>query len=170
MYLFDLEANPSETISGDCGGDNDIEPLKACSNLYNNLAFKHVRQKLEGILKRAEEESVIPTMRWMDDGPLADPMNFGGWVPWRDEEGDPLANYAGLSFEQPMEGASSQAISFTGGAWEDDMHQLGEEHDTFQVSPASVSGLALFFTVIAVGSTLLGYRAGRRSAYYHTLK
>lgn len=34
------------------------------------------------------------TEAWVDDGPLADPKNFGGyWTPWRDESGIPFATY-----------------------------------------------------------------------------
>lgn len=174
MYLFDLEANPSESVTEDCGLHPNIERVKECSNLYNIPAFKDVRRKLEGIMKRAEMESVPPTMRWTDDGPLADPMSFGGWVPWRDESGDPLASYAGLAyigvsekdgahiFVDPQEEISSVI----------DAHKVGLRWDdqAYRVSSTSASGLAMIVALVVVGSTWLAYRAGRRSGYENLVK
>lgn len=38
---------------------------------------------------------------WADDGPLSDPFSFGGWLPWRDEEGFPRAQLGGLFMPEP---------------------------------------------------------------------
>lgn len=173
MYLFDLEANPSESVTEDCGVHPNMQRVKECSNLYNIPAFKDVRRKLEGIMKRAEMESVPPTMRWTDDGPLADPMSFGGWVPWRDESGDPLASYAGLTYDENSEkdGADDfvdpHEISSV-----IDAHQVGLRWDnhSYRVSSTSASGIAMIVALFVVGSTWLAYRAGRRSGYENLVK
>lgn len=176
MYLFDLEANPSESVEAGCGTDKTLGPPASCGNLYSIPAFRKMRLKLEAILDRADQESVAPTLRWMDDGPLADPLNFGGWVPWRDRNGDPLAHYEGLLIEgtaeeeqdasQPWEpkrvGQTSLAEIGVRGVEEEDV----AESYAITVTAAHASGLALFFAIIAVGGTFVAYRAGQRSGYH----
>lgn len=198
MYLFDLEANPSESISDDCRdsdpddtppaigavGTNSSPPFATCSNLYDVPQYRGIRRRLEGMLVHAEEESVLPTLRWVDDGPLADPLNFGGWVPWRDRAGDALANYAGLeaygdlgpgdvdfnakgsgdvdrgSEKDPAFGVMSLAETQTGS----DVNRLGPKV-YYEFSSTGISWLAMGAAIAAVGGTLLGYRVGQRSGY-----
>ncbi|CAN0418182.1 unnamed protein product, partial [Discosporangium mesarthrocarpum] len=89
MYLFDLSVNPSEDTSGSCA------QIEACSNLYGNPAYADIQGELEGLWEAAHQEQVPTTFLWANDGPLGDPANFGGWLPWRDDEGAPLALYFG---------------------------------------------------------------------------
>lgn len=194
MYLFDLEANPSEAVTDGCGENKTLGPPAACGNLYTIPAFKDVRRKLEGLLSRAEKESVAPTLRWMDDGPLADPQNFGGWIPWRDRTGDPLASYEGVfvqGLEEPAHGSNGSKegakVSMTqmkvdmgmGGMGDmegmdgiGDMEGMDKSEIDVQRSSISVAhagGFAMFFAILAVGATFVAYRAGQRSGY-HLLK
>lgn len=189
MYLFDLDANPSETVSDDCGNATSGQSrtrITECANLYTVPAFRDIRRKLEAMLDHVEAESVLPTLRWMDDGPLADPLSFGGWVPWRDADGDPLANYAGLAYEDLSNGDSTAnskgdrgervsqeavtvgavSLAETGGGV--DMQQLGKGVVFLQISSAAATGFVLGVTIVAGLATLFGYRAGQRSGY-HTL-
>lgn len=166
MYLFDLEANPSESVVDGCGSNAHKQgaagaagptagPVKSCANLYEIPAFREIRRKLEGMLNKADRESVAPTLRWEDDGPLAGPDNFGGWVPWRDRDGDPLAMYGGVAAAQQQQ--QQQRVSLAG------LGSRGGEQGG--AGGASVSGLAFFFAMVAVGSTFVAYRAGQRSGY-----
>ncbi|CAM9985041.1 unnamed protein product [Discosporangium mesarthrocarpum] len=104
MYLIDLDANPREDTSGTCG-----DPIEACSNLYGNPRYAAAQEELEAILESAKENSVPTDFLWADDGPLADPANFGGWLPWRDDDGTPLALYfEGTSMSSSVAGAGDQ--------------------------------------------------------------
>lgn len=169
MYLFDLKANPSETVDEDCGTDLKLGPPAACCNLYNIPAFRKVRLKMEGILDTADSESVVPTLRWMDDGPLADPLNFGGWVPWRDINGDPLASYKGATIESTGEsGQESPEVDEVKLA---SLSRVGEEPGsvedyTVTVTAAHASGLAIFIGIVSIAGTFFAYRAGQKSEYF----
>lgn len=180
MYLFDLEKNPSESVEEGCGApDTQLSPVESCANLYGDAAFRDVRRKLEGMLAKADSESVAPTLRWEDDGPLADPANFGGWVPWRDRNGDPLASYGGVATgggdggrdttaaardAGPPEAAEAGRVSLSrvglGG------EEGGAVTNAITVTATYASGLAMFIAIIAVGSTFVAYRAGQRSGYH----
>ena len=178
MYLFDIEQNPSESVEEGCGANKKLGPVESCANLYSIPAFRDVRRKLEGMLLNADSESVAPTLRWEDDGPLADPANFGGWVPWRDRNGDPLASYSGVATGGDGRGAADSAaardagspagaaarVSLAGVGW------AGEQGSTMEnaitVTATYASGLAMFIAIIAVGSTFVAYRAGQRSGYH----
>lgn len=175
MYLFDIEQNPSESVEEGCGASKKLGPVESCANLYSMPAFRDVRKKLEGMLLKADRESVAPTLRWEDDGPLADPANFGGWVPWRDRNGDPLASYSGVATGGDGGGADEAAardtgspaaakVSLAGVGW------TGEQGSTVEnaitVTATYASGLAIFIAIIAVGSTFVAYRAGQRSGYH----
>ncbi|CAM9151153.1 unnamed protein product [Hapterophycus canaliculatus] len=162
MYLFDLELNPSENVEADCGIDKSLGRLEACANLYSIPAFRETRRKLEGMLVMADKESVAPTLRWEDDGPLADPQSFGGWIPWRDRNGDPLAIYSGVVFEGEREGDGVQTISLAGvGSGAAGRGISG----AITMTASYASGLAMFIAIFAVGSTFVAYRAGQRSGY-----
>lgn len=126
------------------------------------------------MLKNAADESALSTLRWVNDGPLADPENFGGWVPWRDREGDALATYAGLTYddlgpavvdlkagERPREVMS---LAETGGSGAE-VDQLGWGGAYYELSQAGVSCLAFGVTVVLVCATFWGYRVGQRSGY-----
>lgn len=175
MYLFDIEANPSESVEEGCGADKAPGPVESCANLYSIPAFRDVRRKLEGLLKKADSESVAPSLRWEDDGPLADPANFGGWVPWRDRDGDPLASYSGVATggdggegaaaargAGPPEEATRVSLAGVGFGGE----QEGAVSNAITVTATYASGLAMFIAIIAVGSTFVAYRAGQRSGYH----
>lgn len=89
QHLYNLNKNPSELNTRDC---DDVE---ACTNLYDEPAFAEVQEMM--LAKWAELEEINPDSNelWVDDGPLADPTNFGGvWTPWRDEAGVPYALYS----------------------------------------------------------------------------
>ena len=169
MFLFDLEANPSEANEDGCGTDKKLGPPAACGNLYDIPAFHDIRRKLEGILQRADDEAVIPSLRWMNDGPLADPLNFGGWIPWRDSNGDPLASFMGVDIECMSVGSAPEMVveqvllAEVGSRVEGNEEEDGESESN--VPAASVSSFAMLFAVIAIGMTLLAYRAGQRSLY-----
>lgn len=170
MFLFDLEENPSESVSADCAGEHDMKRLVACSNLYYIPAYKSIRLKLEGILLRAEAESVVPTMRWVDDGPLADPLNFGGWLPWRDQNGDPLANYGGVVYQdlgvRMEEEVKSEEDAMLFGDASGAQPVLVEDSNPFyEMTPPAATALALGVSLVAVVMALLGYQFGRRSGY-----
>ncbi len=177
MYLFDIEKNPSESVVEGCGADKTLGRVESCANLYNLPGFREVRKKLEGMLKKADAESVAPTLRWEDDGPLADPANFGGWLPWRDRDGDALASYGGVATggddggEKEEGGAVAEAPAGVGGSREAQRVSLagvgygGAESNAFTVTASFASGLAMFVAVFAVGSTFVAYRAGQRSGY-----
>lgn len=173
MYLFDLEANPSESIKEGCGTVESLGPPESCGDLYENSEFEDVRKHLEAIFESAERNSVAPTLRWMDDGPLADPLNFGGWVPWRDRQGDPLATYRGVEFTGAEPGDSERGSSKKQrlqtqslmGMGSDSMNEPEEGAYMVTVSASHASALALCAAVIAVVATLVAYRAGRRSSY-----
>eukprot|EP00752_Nemacystus_decipiens_P003102 g2873.t1 len=168
MYLFDIEQNPSESIEEGCGAHRWLGPVESCANLYNIPAFRDVRKKLEGMMLKAERESAAPTLRWEDDGPLADPANFGGWVPWRDRDGDPLASYSGVltggeEAEVAARDADSPAatgVSLAGVGWGGE--QGGTVENAITVTATYASGLAMFIAIIAVGSTFVAYRAAHR--------
>lgn len=175
MFLFDLEANPSEKNEDGCGTDKKLGPPASCGNLYEIPAFHDIRRKLEGILQLAEDEAVIPSLRWMNDGPLADPLNFGGWIPWRDSSGDPLASFEGVDIEGMSVGGEPEEKVVVveqvllaevgsrveeGGGEED-----GGSGTGINVPVAHVSTFATLFAVIAIGMTMLAYRAGQRSMY-----
>ncbi|CAM9150156.1 unnamed protein product [Scytosiphon promiscuus] len=183
MYLFDLELNPSENVEENCGTDKSLGQLESCANLYSLPAYRETRRKLEGMLVTADRESVAPTLRWEDDGPLADPQSFGGWIPWRDSNGDPLAIYSGVVFESDgdgvgdaedkdaRDGASPKSSGDGGmGRGEQTISLAGVgagagAGDAVTMTASSVSGLAMFFAIFAVGSTFVAYRAGQRSGY-----
>lgn len=158
MYMFDLEANPSESVVEGCGTDRSLGPVASCANLYSIPAFRDARKKLEGILLKADRESVAPTLRWEDDGPLADPSNFGGWVPWRDSSGVPLAIYGGVEVDGASE-VQQQGTVFVGYAGE------AAGGDAITVTSSYARFLAMFVSMVAVGSVVLAYRAGQRSGY-----
>lgn len=179
MYLFDLELNPSENVEEGCGTDKSLGRLESCANLYSIPAFRDTRRKLEGMLMTADRESVAPTLRWEDDGPLADPQSFGGWIPWRDRNGDPLAVYSGVVLEGDGDddgaGGDSEAPP-----QEEEERRGGQTISLAGVGPGGAgagiggaitmtasyaSGLAMFIAIFAVGSTFLAYRAGQRSGY-----
>lgn len=176
MYLFDIEQNPSESVEEGCGTVKSLGPLASCANLYELPAFRDVRRKLEGMLLKADSESVAPTLRWEDDGPLADPANFGGWVPWRDRNGDPLASYSGVATGGEGVGKDSAAsrdagapaavttVSLAKVRWGGE--QGGTVENAITVTATYASGLAMFIAIIAVGSTIVAYRAGQRSGYH----
>lgn len=175
MYLFDLEANPSESIKDGCGTDESLGPPESCGSLYENPEFEDIRKHLEAIFESAERNSVAPTLRWMDDGPLADPLNFGGWVPWRDRQGDPLATYRGVEFTGAEPGNSEQGSSKQQGLHTKTQSLMGMGSDSLNepeegayavtVTPSRASALALCAAVVAVVATLVAYRAGQRSSY-----
>lgn len=88
VYLFNIAMNPSEDESGDC---NEFE---ACNNLYEMPEYTEIQE--DCLAKWQDYANSVPssTEAWVDDGPLADPKNFGGyWTPWRDESGIPFATY-----------------------------------------------------------------------------
>lgn len=172
MYLFDLEENPSESVVDGCGsthkkGAAAAGSNKSCANLYDDPAFRDVRRKLERMLDKADRESVAPTLRWEDDGPLANPDNFGGWVPWRDRDGDPLARYGGVVVESDVRGgddASSPAEAVQ--PQRSSLAGLGSSRGgQGGAEGASISGLTVLFAMVAVGSTFVAYRAGQRNGY-----
>lgn len=173
MFLFDLEANPSEANEDGCGTDKTLGPPAACGNLYDIPAFHDIRRKLEGILQLAEDEAVIPSLRWMNDGPLADPLNFGGWIPWRDSSGDPLASFQGVDIEgMRMGGAAPEKfveqvlLAEVGSKVEEDNGGGGRGSESeISVPVVHVIRFALLFMVIAIGMSMLAYRAGQRSLY-----
>lgn len=172
MYLFDLESNPSESIVDGCGTDKTLGPPAACGNLYAIPAFRDIRRKLEGIITLVEHESAAPTLRWMDDGPLADPASFGGWIPWRDSNGDPLASYEGVAIEdlvaqrEPSQAQRDQVVTLTkigaGGS------EGTDEVETYSklVTAAHASRTAIIAAIILICGTFVGYRAGQRSEYH----
>lgn len=177
MYLFDLEQNPSENVEENCGTDKSLGKLESCANLYSLPAFRETRRKLEGMLVMADRESVAPTLRWEDDGPLADPQSFGGWIPWRDRNGDPLAIYSGVVFEsdgdrddaspqstekRQEEARVEQTISLAGVGSAGEGAGIGS---AITMTASYASGLAMFIAIFAVGSTFVAYRAGQRSGY-----
>ena len=172
MYLFDIEQNPSESVEEGCGASKSLGPMESCANLYSIPAFREVRKKLEGMLLKADRESVAPTLRWEDDGPLADPANFGGWVPWRDRNGDALASYSGVAIGGEDDAAASRdagspaatGVSLAGVGWGGE--QGGTVENAITVTATYASGLAMFIAIIAVGSTFVAYRAGQRSGYH----
>ena len=84
QHLYNVAKNPSELDTREC------DELEACANLYDDPLFAEVQAMM--LDKWAELESLNPDSNelWLDDGPLADPANFGGvWTPWRDEAGVP---------------------------------------------------------------------------------
>ena len=105
----------------------------------------------------------------MNDGPLADPLNFGGWIPWRDSNGDPLASFMGVDIEGMSVGSAPEMVveqvllAEVGSRVEGNEEEDGESESN--VPAASVSSFAMLFAVIAIGMTLLAYRAGQRSLY-----
>jgi hypothetical protein len=87
IYLFKLDENPSEDDSGEC------ESLAACHNLWSKSAFSHVQMRMVERMEELRAQMVPSTFRWEDDGPWADPRNFGGvWSSWRDEAGTLVSN------------------------------------------------------------------------------
>lgn len=167
MYLFDLEANPSESVVDGCGTDKNMGPPTNCGSLYDIPAFRSVRRKLEGILSRAERDSVAPTLRWTDDGPLADPLSFGGWLPWRDRAGDPLAHYEGVLLDSAQELEEGQDSRVQVSLADIGVGGVGREPEShlFAISAVGASWLAMFAAIVAVGATIVAYRAGQRSGY-----
>ncbi|CAN0144115.1 unnamed protein product [Ectocarpus sp. 6 AP-2014] len=159
MYMFDLEANPSESVVEGCGTDRALGPVESCANLYSIPAFRDARKKLEGILRKADRESVAPTLRWEDDGPLADPSNWGGWVPWRDSSGVPLALYGGVEVDGAPEAQQQQGAVFAGYAGE------AAGGDAITVTSSYARFLAMVVSMVAAGSVVVAYRAGQRSGY-----
>lgn len=173
MYLFDIEQNPSESVEEGCGADKSLGPVESCANLYGVPAFRDVRKKLEGMLLKADRESVAPTLRWEDDGPLADPASFGGWVPWRDRDGDPLASYSGVVNESDPGEEDKARDSGSPAAPQVSLARVGfggerggAMENAITVTATYASGLAMFIAIIAVGSTFVAYRAGQRSGYH----
>lgn len=173
MFLFDLEANPSEANEDGCGTDKTLGPPAACGNLYQIPAFRDIRRKLEGILQVAEDEAVIPSLRWMNDGPLADPLNFGGWIPWRDSSGDPLASFQGVDIEGMSVGVAREEkvvvqqvlLAEVGSRVEGGGGEVGGAESGTSAPTVHVSSFAMLFAVVAVAITLVAYRAGQRSLY-----
>lgn len=169
MYLFNLESNPSESASDDCDTGKKMGTAANCGNLYSIPAYGNVLKKLEGILLRAELESVAPTLRWTDDGPLADPLSFGGWVPWRDRAGDPLAHYEGVvlsSVQKRERGEGGRVqVSLADVRAGEPGGEGGLESYSIVISAVRASGLAMLAAIVAVGATIVAYRAGQRSGY-----
>ncbi|CAN0023836.1 unnamed protein product [Discosporangium mesarthrocarpum] len=179
MFLFDLSVNPGEDTNGSCAG-----PVEACSNLYGNPTHTVARNRLERLLDSAREDAVPSSFLWADDGPLADPANFEqAWIPWRDEEGAPLALYRGGK-------ASGNSVSWPGGAQGqgEGRHGAGCEcvadvgcgamapmlvegtgvSDrvlTLTLSNMGLGILGLAVTLTLVGVWSVAYRAGKRANY-----
>ncbi|KAJ8604154.1 hypothetical protein CTAYLR_008573 [Chrysophaeum taylorii] len=90
VYLFDIASNPREL------DDEDCENAPACRDLYDNPDYRAVRDALRARWAEYQREAAPSTFAWEDDGPLANPDNFGGvWAPWRDADSQPNARYVG---------------------------------------------------------------------------
>ncbi|CAM9326925.1 unnamed protein product [Choristocarpus tenellus] len=178
MFLFDLEANPSEDTTGNC-----ILPER-CSNLYNSPSLEKERRQMEALLNAAQNEAMDTTFRWEDDGPLADPANFGAWVPWRDRDGNPLALYnGGEGVVEEGIGCGNDLAGFSAMNHPKAMHRLDEvvvvdvdveETETedlvgvyavWSMPPTNLWIVALTVAGLMGTVATISYRLGRRSGY-----
>uniref|UniRef100_A0A7S3JYB2 Sulfatase N-terminal domain-containing protein n=1 Tax=Aureoumbra lagunensis TaxID=44058 RepID=A0A7S3JYB2_9STRA len=87
--LFNIVLNPTETDDPE-----HCDESEKCRDLYSLQDFQQIKDSM--LTKWEELRQITPrsTELWQDDGPLADPANFGGiWTPWRDDMGYPYATY-----------------------------------------------------------------------------
>jgi hypothetical protein len=86
--IFNVAKNAAESEEGGC------EDVESCSNLYGNDDFKAVNIALMDQWKTYRDAAGPSSLKWEDDGPLANPSLFGGfWAAWRDDQGVPYATY-----------------------------------------------------------------------------
>lgn len=102
LALFDLDQNPQERDDASCA-----VPAQ-CRNLYYLEEYRSVRQDLETRFDEYKRQAAPSTFAWEDDGPLANPANFGGyWAPWRDGDDEPMAHYVGIEGLLPRNASSA---------------------------------------------------------------
>jgi arylsulfatase I/J len=149
-YMFNVTSNMGERLDGSCS-----DPA-ACQNLYGHPDYAEEQARLEDFFDKQVTSMAPATFKWQDDGPLADPANFGGvWTPWRDERGEPLAMYYGMQGE-PLQPEANFVVPTPATLASTLLVDQPAQLSASTVLAALVSGTAAAF---------LTYKAGRREGY-----